>query len=67
MYALGSLRTPSEGLSNAEIARRVGCDVKTARKWRGRFAATRADVEALVDELPVAAGRHGFRSRFTTS
>jgi transposase len=34
---------------NAEIARRVGCDVKTVRQWRGRIAAF-PDAEALRDE-----------------
>ena len=38
-----------QGLSNAEIAGRVGADIKTVRTWRDRIAALR-DVEALVDE-----------------
>lgn len=37
-----------EGLSNAEIARRVGCTDKTVRKWRGRFAG-HGSVKALKD------------------
>jgi len=28
----------AQGLSNAEIGRRVGCHVDTVRQWRGRFA-----------------------------
>lgn len=28
----------AKGLANAEVARRVGCHVDTARKWRRRFA-----------------------------
>lgn len=38
-----------QGLANAEIARRVGCDVKTARQWRDRVAAF-PDALALIDE-----------------
>ena len=38
----------AEGLNNTEIAKRLGIDVMTARKWRRRFAADRLD--GLVDE-----------------
>lgn len=37
-----------EGRSNVEIARRVGCNVKTARKWRTRIGEW-ATKEALLD------------------
>lgn len=37
-----------QGLANAEIARRAGCDVKTVRKWRGRIAEV-ADETSLLD------------------
>jgi transposase len=36
------------GLSNAEIGRRLGCDIKTVRKWRSRIGRWAA-VEALMD------------------
>jgi transposase len=38
-----------EGVANAAIARRVGCDVKTVRLWRDRVAAFPA-VDSLIDE-----------------
>jgi transposase len=38
-----------EGRSNADIAREVGCDVKTARKWRERIAEL-PDLLALEDD-----------------
>jgi transposase len=38
----------AEGLKNTEIARRLGVDIATVRKWRNRFAADRLD--GLVDE-----------------
>ncbi len=38
--------------SNAEIARRVACEVKTVRKWRARFAA-RPQIAALDDDMRV--------------
>jgi len=38
-----------QGTSNADIARQVGCDVKTVRKWRGRIADL-PDTESLRDE-----------------
>src|SRR5262245_28992075 len=38
-----------EGRSNADIARAVGCDVKTVRKWRERIAEY-LDLEALEDD-----------------
>lgn len=38
-----------QGLPNAEIARQVGCDIKTARKWRRRIAAI-PDESSLRDE-----------------
>jgi transposase len=38
----------AEGLNNTEIGQRLGIDLKTARKWRSRFAADRLD--GLVDE-----------------
>jgi transposase len=38
-----------EGLSNADIAREVGCDIKTVAKWRDRIAAL-PDELALDDE-----------------
>jgi transposase len=38
-----------EGLSNAEIARKLGCHVHTVRKWRGRVAEV-PDVLMLQDE-----------------
>jgi transposase len=37
------------GRTNAEIARQLGCEVKTVRKWRGRFAA-RPVIPSLEDE-----------------
>lgn len=37
------------GESNAAIARQVGCDIQTVRKWRGRFAQL-ARVVTLADE-----------------
>jgi transposase len=40
------------GESNAEIARRLGCGVKTVRKWRGRFGA-RPKIETLNDDMRV--------------
>jgi transposase len=40
------------GESNAAIARRLCCEVKTVRKWRGRFAA-RPTTEALKDGMRV--------------
>jgi len=40
------------GVSNAEIARRVGCEVKTVRKWRARFAA-RPQISSLNDDMRV--------------
>jgi transposase len=42
----------STGECNAAIARRLGCEVKTVRKWRGRFAA-RPTIEALKDDMRV--------------
>lgn len=42
----------AHGESNAEIARRIGCCVKTVRKWRARFAA-RPRIETLNDEMRV--------------
>lgn len=42
----------AEGHRNAEVARRLGCDVKTVRKWRGRVAA-RPQVASLEDDLRV--------------
>jgi transposase len=41
-----------EGHSNAEVARRVGSEVKTVRKWRGRFAA-RPKVSSLEDDMRI--------------
>ncbi len=41
-----------EGRGNAEIARRVGCEVKTVRKWRARFAA-RPQIDSLKDDVRV--------------
>jgi transposase len=38
----------AEGLNNTEIAQRLAIDVKSARKWRSRFAERRLD--GLVDE-----------------
>ena len=38
----------AEGLNNTEIGARLGVDLKTARKWRSRFAVDRLD--GLVDE-----------------
>lgn len=38
-----------QGLSNAEIARQVGRDIKTVRTWRDRIAAC-PDLHALCDE-----------------
>jgi transposase len=38
----------AEGLKNTEIARRLGLDHATVRKWRSRFAVNRLD--GLVDE-----------------
>lgn len=40
------------GQKNAEIARCVGCEEKTVRKWRGRFAAN-PTVAALRDDMRV--------------
>jgi transposase len=40
--------TAAEGLSSSEVARRLGIQVGTARKWRNRFAEQRLD--GLVDE-----------------
>lgn len=40
------------GHSNAEISRRLGCEVKTVRKWRARFAA-RPQVTSLNDDMRV--------------
>src|SRR5262249_21050382 len=37
-----------QGLSNAAIARQVGCDVKTVRQWRDRIAVYPSD-DALAD------------------
>lgn len=42
----------ADGLNNCEIARAVGVDVDTVRKWRGRWRGVRA---APVAELSVAA------------
>lgn len=39
----------AEDHSNGEIARRVGCEVKTVRKWRARFAA-RPQIASLDDD-----------------
>ncbi len=33
----------AEGLNNTEIGQRLGLDLKTARKWRSRFARDRLD------------------------
>ena len=38
----------AEGLNNTEIGQRLGLDLKTARKWRSRFARDRLD--GLLDE-----------------
>jgi len=38
------------GHSNAEIARRLQCEVKTVRKWRGRFAAC-PEITSLNDDM----------------
>src|ERR1700730_5782515 len=38
----------AEGLTNTEIAQRLGVDHATVRKWRSRFASDRLD--GLVDE-----------------
>ena len=38
-----------DGLANAAIARRVGCDVKTVRLWRDRVAAL-PSVDSLLDD-----------------
>lgn len=38
----------SRGMRSAEIARSLGCDVDTVRKWRARFAANPV-VDSLVD------------------
>jgi len=40
----------SQGHANAEIARRLGCEVKTVRKWRARFAA-RPQIISLNDDM----------------
>jgi transposase len=40
--------TAAEGLSSTEVARRLGVQVATVRKWRNRFAEHRLD--GLVDE-----------------
>ncbi|MBM4128206.1 MAG: helix-turn-helix domain-containing protein, partial [Nitrospira sp.] len=37
-----------QGISNAEIAERLDCSVRTVRKWRNRFA-EQGTVEALAD------------------
>lgn len=42
----------AEGRGNAEIGRRLGCEVKTVRKWRARFAA-RPQIDALKDDVRV--------------
>jgi len=42
----------AEGVANAEIARRVGCEVKTVRKWRRRMAA-RPQVASLEDDMRI--------------
>jgi transposase len=42
----------AERHSNAEIARRVGCEPKTVRKWRARFA-WRPQVASLNDDMRV--------------
>jgi transposase len=42
----------AERHGNAEVARRVGCEVKTVRKWRARFAA-RPQIAALNDDMRV--------------
>jgi transposase len=42
----------AQRLTNAEIARRVGCVVKTVGKWRSRFAA-RPQIAALDDDMRV--------------
>jgi transposase len=40
--------TAAEGLTNAEVARRLGLHRESVRKWRGRFAEQRLD--GLLDE-----------------
>lgn len=42
----------AERHSNAEIARRVGCEPKTVRKWRARFA-WRPQVASLNDDMRI--------------
>jgi transposase len=42
----------ARGYANAEVARRLGCDVKTVRKWRKRMAA-RPQVASLEDDMRV--------------
>jgi transposase len=42
----------AQGVSNAGVARCVGCEVKTARKWRARFAA-RPQISSLNDDMRV--------------
>jgi transposase len=42
----------AEGRTNADIARRLGCEVRTVRKWRARLS-VRPQVAALEDDMRV--------------